>query len=115
MSVEGRPLRSTVISYSRAREVVLDIFSQLGPPDKLFGLHSLRSGGTTATANAGFSDRLFKRHGRWRSDKAKDSYVKDNLDALLSVSEKLEPWSLLESADITIVITVSKFLWTIHL
>ena len=83
-------LRSTGISYTRAREVVLDAFCQLGYPAKLFGLHSLRSGGATAAANAGVTDSLFKRHGRWRSDKAKDGYVKDNLDALFSVSKNLE-------------------------
>ena len=70
-------LRSTGISYTRAREVVLDAFSKLGYPTILFGLHSLRSGGATAAANAGVNDRLFKRHGRWRSDKAKGGYVKD--------------------------------------
>ena len=83
-------LRSTGISYTRTREVVLHAFSQLGYSTKLFGLHSLRSGGATAAANAGVNDRLFKRHGRWRSDKAKDGYVKDNLEALLSVSKSLE-------------------------
>ena len=68
----------------------MDASSQLGFSAKLFGLHSLRSGGATAAANAGVNDRLFKRHGRWRSDKAKDGYVKDNLEALLSVSKNLE-------------------------
>ena len=42
------------------------------------------------SANAGVNDRLFKRHGRWRSDKAEDGYVKDNVEALLSVSKSLE-------------------------
>jgi len=37
-----------------------------------------------------FNDKLFKRHGRWRSEKAKNGYVKDNLEALLSVSKSLE-------------------------
>ena len=83
-------LRSTGISYTRTREVVLHAFSQLGYSTKLFGLHSLRSGGATAAVNAGVNDRLFKRHGRWHSDKAKDGYVKDNLEALLSVSKSLE-------------------------
>ena len=87
---KGYSLRSTGISYTRAREVVLGAFSQLGFPSRLFGLHSLRSGGATAAANAGVNDRLFKRHGRWRSDKAKDGYVKDNIDVLLSVSKSLE-------------------------
>jgi len=68
----------------------LDAFSQFGFPAKLFGLHSLRSGGATAAANAGVNDRLFKHHGRWRSDKAKDGYVKDNLEAVLSVSKSLK-------------------------
>ena len=68
----------------------MDAFSQLGFPSRLFGLHSLRSGDATAAANAGVNDRLFKRHGRWRTDKAKDGYVRDNLDVLLSVSKSLE-------------------------
>ena len=34
----------------------------LGFPSRLFGLHSLRSGGATAAANAGVNDRLFKVH-----------------------------------------------------
>ena len=59
-------LRSSGISYTRAREVVLGVFFLLGHPAKLLGLHSLRSSGATAAANAGVSDRLFKRHGRWR-------------------------------------------------
>ena len=62
-------LRSTGISYNRSREVVLHAFSQLGYSTKLFGLHSLRSGCATTAANAGVNDSLFKRHGRWCSDK----------------------------------------------
>jgi hypothetical protein len=82
-------LRSTGLSYSRAREIVLAAFTSLGYPVKNIGLHSLRSGGATAAANAGVRDRLFKRHGRWKLDKAKDGYVKDNLHSLLSVSKAL--------------------------
>ena len=65
----------------------MDTFSQLGFPSRLFGLHSLRSGGAIAAANPGVNDKPFKRHGRWRTDKAKDRYVKDNLDVLLLVSK----------------------------
>ena len=57
-------------------------------PDK-YGLHSLRSGGATAAANAGVPDRAFKRHGRWRSENAKDGYVKDTLEYRLNVSKSL--------------------------
>ena len=52
-------------------------------------MHSLRSGGASATANAGVPDKLFKRHGRWLSETAKDSYIKDKLDDRLSVSKNL--------------------------
>ena len=57
-------LRSTGMSYTRTREIVLQAFAELGYPKQLFGLHSLRAGGASVAANAGVSDRLFKRHGR---------------------------------------------------
>ena len=41
------------------------------------GLEStlLRSGGATMAANAGVEEHAFKRHGQWRSERAKDGYV----------------------------------------
>ena len=39
-------------------------------------MHSLRAGGA---ANAGVPDRLFKRHGRWWSESAKDDLVEKQL------------------------------------
>lgn len=77
------------MSYTRMREIVLEAFKSVGFTKENLGLHSLRSGGATAAANAGVNDRLFKRHGRWRSETAKDGYVKDSLDSLLSVSRSL--------------------------
>ena len=77
-------LGSRPISYSRAREFLLDSLVELGFPNSSYGLHSLRLGGASAAANAGVNDRLFKRHGR-----AKDGYVKDNINSLLSVSRSL--------------------------
>ena len=62
---------------------------ELGYPADVFGLHRLRARGTLAAANAGVSDRLFKRHGRWRSDNAKDRYIEDSLDNRLSVTRRL--------------------------
>ena len=61
----------------------------IGLDPKQYGLHSLRSGGATTAANRGVPDRLFKRHGRWRSETAKDGYVHENESALLSVSRVL--------------------------
>ena len=60
--------------------------SDFGYPSGKLGIHSLRAGGATAAANAGVSDRLFKRHGRWWSENAKDGYVEDTLEKRLSVS-----------------------------
>ena len=57
-----------------------------------YGLHSLRAGGASAAANAGVPDRLFKRHGRWRSETAKDGYLKESLSDLLTVSQSLKLW-----------------------
>ena len=62
---------------------------KLGYPPKEFGLHSLRAGGVTAAANAGIPDKLFKCHGRWRSDAANDGYVKDSDESKLRVSDSL--------------------------
>ena len=41
---------------------------RLGHPKDMFGLHSFRSGGATAAAMGGMSERLIKAHGRWVSD-----------------------------------------------
>lgn len=52
-------------------------------------LYSQRSGGATAAANDGVPDGMFKRHGHWINENAKDGYIKDNLDSILSVSKSL--------------------------
>ena len=49
-------------------------------------------GGASAATNTGVSDRLFKRQGRWKTDQAKDGYIEDKLDSLLSVSRSLHIW-----------------------
>ena len=86
----GQKLRYSVnLSYTRAQELVLQMLEDVGLDRKLFSLHSLRSGGASAAANAGVPDRCFKRHGRWRSESAKDGYVQDQLENRLSVSRSL--------------------------
>ena len=77
------------LSYTRMRELFLAKLKDLGVDSSKFGFHSLRAGGASAAANAGVADRLFKRHGRWRSESAKDGYVKDSERALMSVSKSL--------------------------
>ena len=68
------------ISYTRIRELVK---RDMGYDSDQFGLHSFRAGGATAAANARVPDRLFKRHGRWRSETAKDGYIEDSEKEML--------------------------------
>ena len=77
------------ISYTRARELLLHSLSQIGLDKKKFGLHSLRSGGATKAANSGVIDRIFKKHGRWKTESAKDGYVLENIEEKLSVTKNL--------------------------
>ena len=77
------------LSYTRAREIVLEALEQLRYDKKQFGLHSLRSGGVTAAASNSVPDRLLKSHGRWKSDKSKDGYIKESFTNKLFVSMNL--------------------------
>lgn len=74
-------------SYSLRKEGLTYSFTNTGHPTENYGLHSFRSGGATTAANAGGNDRLFKRHGRWKSETAKDGNVEDNIESLLSVTK----------------------------
>ena len=77
------------ISYTRVREFMLTAIKSIGLDGSLYGTHSLRAGGATFTANAGIPDRLFKKHGRWVSDKSKDIYVQENIHDLLAVTKTI--------------------------
>ena len=77
------------ISYTAGKYILLTNLKNKGLEKTQFGLRRLRSGGATAAANFGIHDRLFPKHGRWRSEKVKNGYVHENLRALLSVSKNL--------------------------
>lgn len=77
------------LSYSRARELLLQTLSKLGLDTKCFGLHSLRSGGVSVAAHNRIPERLLKVHGRWKSDIAKDGYIKENISNRLLVTQNL--------------------------
>ena len=47
------------------------------------------SGGASTAAKSGVGDRVFERHGRWKSVSAKDGYVKDHIASRLPVSKSL--------------------------
>ena len=58
-------------------------------PDLNLGIHSYRVSGASAAANAdGVTDRCIKRYGRWRSDPAKDGYIKDSLEKKNFISQR---------------------------
>ena len=68
-------------------DLLMEKQSAVGLDAKKYG--SLRAGGATAAANARVPDRLFKRHGWWRSKNAKNGYVKDSLKNRQSVSKNI--------------------------
>ena len=78
------------ISYTTIRQNLLKVIKAVRLNWKDYGLHSLRAGGASLAAKKGISDRLFKRHRRWKSDRAKYGYVEDDLKMLLSVSKNLQ-------------------------
>ena len=82
-------LRKGVISYTRAREILLEKLELIGLDKSKFGLHSLRSGGASFAANHGVSERLLKKHGRWKTDFAKDGYIRESDEIRRSVSLNL--------------------------
>ena len=77
------------ILYSRIRQNFIKVLKEMNLDWRKYWLNSLRSGGASLAAYNGVSDRLFKRHGRWKSDRAKDDYIEDSLESLLSVSKNL--------------------------
>ena len=86
----GEKLRkSGRLTYTRLRELLKSKLEELNYPSTDFGVHSLRAGGATAAAASGMPDRLFKKHGRWRSEATKDGYIVDPLDQCLLVTRQL--------------------------
>ena len=47
--------------------------------------HSFKPGGAPSAANLHVPDRLFKVHGRWKSDSGKHRYIRDKVDSRLFV------------------------------
>ena len=87
---KGDMLRgSGQISYSCLRDLFWKKLDCLGFLSGDFGLHSLQAGGASAATNAKVPGRLFKRHGCWKSENAKDGYIKDDVESRLEVSKSL--------------------------
>ena len=76
------------LSYTRAKECVVSLFKSVDQNLNV-ALHSLRSGGVSTAANKDINDRCLKRHGRWKTDFAKDGYIDDSTSKRLKVSQSL--------------------------
>ena len=63
-------LHGSKLSYRRCREVFKNCLKDLGLDYKLYGLHSLRSGGATSVVSnsTSLSEHLLKLHSRWKLD-----------------------------------------------
>jgi len=88
-SKNGERLKASgAISYSCVRDLFKKL-KTLGVDPGEYGLHSLRVGGASAPPNRGVADRLFRRHGQWQSENAKDGYIDDSVEQWLEVSKNL--------------------------
>ena len=72
------------ISYSRIEEFK-SAYRKLRRHPRIFGLHNLRSGGASAAANNGISDRVISKQGCQSSEKPRDGYIKDSVVKRLTV------------------------------
>lgn len=83
----GQPVSihpSKAWSYSQARHCALKaLSSQAGIPlpvfSKMYGLHSLRSGGASLVARKNVPDHIFQAHGAWRSASSMHAYIAPSL------------------------------------
>ena len=78
-------LSSKPLTASRAGKILKEKLEAIGLDPHKFSNHSFRSGGATSAANLDLPDRLFKVHGRWKSDSANDGYVHDKVESRLIV------------------------------
>ena len=80
-------MSSKPLTASRAGKILKEKLKAIGSDPSKFSNRSFSSGGATSAANLNHNvpDRLFKVHGRWKSDSAKDGYVHDTLDSSLYV------------------------------
>ncbi|GAQ87894.1 hypothetical protein KFL_003850140, partial [Klebsormidium nitens] len=71
----GQRVCSSVPCYSTVNAWFKEAAQLLGLDPDQYATHSGRRGGATRAANVDVPDRLFKEHGGWRSERAKDGYV----------------------------------------
>ncbi|XP_071483023.1 integrase/recombinase xerD homolog [Diadema antillarum] len=85
LSKGGLIATSHGLSYTRTRAALKPFV----PDVSKFALHSLRSGGASSASNNRVPSFLISQHGRWKSDKARDSYIKSDALSNLLPSQSL--------------------------
>ena len=80
------------ISYSQARTILKKFLHELGLDSSHLGLHSFRIGAATEANSNGVNAADIKNHGRWKSDTAKNLYIRTPTCQKLSVSKNLGLW-----------------------
>lgn len=71
--------------FTRTRETLTDALKSVALKQRYFGLHALNSGIVIIVGNSGVLGRLFEKHGSWKSEKNKYSYIDGTLTSPLSV------------------------------
>jgi hypothetical protein len=78
------------ISYSIVRDLVKSKAKEIGLDASKYCTHSMRAGGASSAAKISLNDRLFQRCGRWATADSKNRYIKDTLNARLSVTKLMK-------------------------
>ena len=81
--------RKLGISYTTLRQEFIEHLSPFVDDVKKFGLHSIKSGGTSNPALRNVNGELLDRHVGWKNSKSKRRYVKFRTEGLLSVTEAM--------------------------
>ena len=87
---KGNVLSSKLLIAGRAGEIFKEKLEAIGVDSSRFSNHSFRSGEATSAANLNVPDRLFKVHGRWKSESAKDGYTTHLHNIYLHVRDKVD-------------------------
>ena len=77
-----RRMSNSKLSYSRRPQREPDSPPPPPPPH-------LRSGGASQAAASGVAERIISKHGRWRSERARNAYLEDTIENRLTVSRSL--------------------------
>ena len=83
------PIGKHQMSGSHMRKVFQQHISTYLPHTTNITPHSLRAGGASAAAENGVPDRQISKHGRWKSENARNGYILDTVQNRLEISKKL--------------------------